>query len=84
MAQASVQICVRVSRLMIDAIDRYASEQRLTRAEWIRAALRDQLDREATWQQLEAVRNALLREVAGAKEEIIRHITREIDDLVKR
>lgn len=83
MPDSFVHFTVRLPRTLIEHIEASAREQRQTRSEWIRNAIRAYCDWELQRAQLEALEKRLSAQLDRVQQTILQHVTAEINDLTR-
>ena len=76
-------VSFRLTPTLLAQIDHAAATRGMTRSDWMRAALLDQLQAEQRHEDLHALEQRLLARLDSVQTVIVNHITAEIDSLTQ-
>ena len=76
-------VSLRLTPTLLAQIDHAAAARGLTRSDWMRATLLDQLQDEQQHEELNALEHRLLARLDNLQTVIVNHVTAEIDSLTQ-
>jgi metal-responsive CopG/Arc/MetJ family transcriptional regulator len=76
-------VSFRLTTTLLTQIDHAAATRGMTRSDWMRNALLEQLQDEQQYEDLRALERRLLAQLDDMQAKIVNHVTAEIDSLTR-